>query len=110
VDGAWPSSGIVDGRYEYDAHGDRWSQLTFLLYLNDDFEGGCTTFYTPGPAGVLEARGVRPQVGSVLVFPHGEQLGAGCGYLVHEGSIVTKGAKYVMRTDVLYLRPPQQTR
>jgi hypothetical protein len=26
--------------------GDRWSRLTFLVYLNDDFEGGATTYYT----------------------------------------------------------------
>ena len=35
VDGAWPGSGIKDGILEYDAFGDRWSRLTFLLYLND---------------------------------------------------------------------------
>jgi hypothetical protein len=28
------------------AAGDRWSRLTFLVYLNDDFEGGATTYYT----------------------------------------------------------------
>jgi len=31
----------------HDAFGDRWSRLTFLMYLNDDFEGGATTFFTP---------------------------------------------------------------
>ena len=29
-------------RYVYDAFGDRLSKLTCLLYLNDDFKGGCT--------------------------------------------------------------------
>jgi len=39
----------------------RSSRLTFLIYLNDDFEGGCTTFFTPSlEHGVLESRGVRP--------------------------------------------------
>lgn len=34
VDGAWPGSGLgSDGKLEYDAFGDRWSRLTFLLYL-----------------------------------------------------------------------------
>jgi hypothetical protein len=48
VDGAWPGSGTnTEGEYEYDAFGDRWSRFTFLLYLNEDFSGGCTTFYTP---------------------------------------------------------------
>ena len=48
VDGAWPGSGLLDGKVVFDAFGDRWSRLTFLIYLNDGFEGGATTFYTPG--------------------------------------------------------------
>ena len=74
VDGAWPGSGLrSDGqKCVFDAFGDRWSKLTFLIYLNEDFEGGSTVFYTPASTseGVLEARGVAPRVGNVLVFPH----------------------------------------
>ncbi len=40
-------SGVVDGKLAYDVYGDRWSRFTFLIYLNDDFDGGATTFYTP---------------------------------------------------------------
>ncbi len=40
TDGAWPGSGMADGAYKYDAFGDRRSRLTFLCYLNEDFEGG----------------------------------------------------------------------
>jgi hypothetical protein len=40
-------SGVVDGKLAYDLYGDRWSRFTFLIYLNDDFDGGATTFYTP---------------------------------------------------------------
>lgn len=49
VDGAWPGSGVdpATGEYVFEAYGDRWSRLTFLVYLNNDFEGGCTTYYTP---------------------------------------------------------------
>jgi len=47
VDGAWPGSGIVDGEYQYNMFGDRLSRLTFILYLNEDFEGGATTFFSP---------------------------------------------------------------
>ncbi len=48
VDGAWPGSGLSsEGKVLFDAFGDRWSRLTFLIYLNDGFEGGSTTFYTP---------------------------------------------------------------
>ena len=102
IDGAWPGSGIdAEGNYVYDDFADgRMSRLTFLIYLNDDFSGGCTTFFTPSSRehGVLDARGVRPLACAALVFPHGDMLGA----LLHEGSAVTQGAKYVVRTDVLF--------
>jgi len=37
VDGAWPGSGTdpATGEYVFDAFGDRWSRLTFLVYLNE---------------------------------------------------------------------------
>lgn len=94
--------------YVYDASGDRRSRLTFLLYLNEDFEGGCTTFFNAAAdaVGVVEARGVAPRCGSVLCFPHGE----GAGSRVHEGSAVTTGSKYIVRTDVLYTLPPAGAR
>ena len=50
------------------------------------------------PAGEqLCARGVVPRAGSVLCFPQGNTAS-----LLHEGSAVTRGCKYVIRTDVLY--------
>jgi len=98
IDGSWPGSGVnADGQYLFDAFGDRWSCLTFLIYLNDDFEDGTTTFYMPAAEeGCLDARGVKPCAGHVLCFPHGSLAAA-----LHEGSAVTKGCKYVMRSDVL---------
>lgn len=101
-DGAWPPSGIdgETGKYLYDAspRAARQSSLfTFLVYLNDDFEGGETTFFTPSLRdGVLNAHPVRPTMGSVALFPHGESKGA----LLHEGTGVRRGAKYIIRTDV----------
>jgi hypothetical protein len=60
------------------------SLLTFMIYLNDTYEGGATRFET------LELRG---QTGMALVFEHG---------LIHEGGAVLQGRKYVMRSDVMY--------
>ncbi len=74
-----------DGRYERD-NGEQ-SEFSFLIYLNDDFEGGETVFSEP------ERIEVRPRTGSVLVFQH---------HLLHEGAVVTRGVKYVLRTDVMY--------
>ncbi|KAF9932210.1 hypothetical protein FBU30_008765 [Linnemannia zychae] len=105
VDGQWPGSGLdpVTGEYLYDAYnGTRWSRLTFLVYLNDEFEGGGTTFFTPSAdVGFLDAWANSPRSGSVLVFPHGDARGS----LLHEGSPVLKGAKYIIRADVLYQVP-----
>ncbi|KAJ5151126.1 uncharacterized protein N7482_010378 [Penicillium canariense] len=103
IDGAWPPSGILpDDTYVYDASPEdkkQSSMYTFLLYLNDEFEGGETTFFMPAAReGTLNAYPVRPVMGSVAIFPHGESNGA----LLHEGTGVRKGAKYIIRTDVEY--------
>ena len=45
--------------------------LTALVYLNDGFDGGCTTFYAPNEDGTLRARGIVPRAGCVLAFPPG---------------------------------------
>lgn len=60
------------------------SFLTFIIYLNDDYQGGATEF-------AWET--IRPTAGSVLVFPH---------RLRHQGAKVLAGTKYVLRTDVMY--------
>ncbi|CAI6339024.1 unnamed protein product [Periconia digitata] len=104
IDGAWPPSGIDPDTdaYQYDASpkdARQSSLFTFLIYLNDDFKGGETTFFIPNVKdGVINAYPVKPIMGSVAVFPHGEAQGA----LLHEGTGVVEGAKYVIRTDVEY--------
>jgi hypothetical protein len=79
------------------------SLFTFLIYLNDEFEAGETTFFLPSAReGSMNAYPVKPIQGTVAMFPHGETEGS----LLHEGTGVRKGArpsaKYVIRTDVLY--------
>ncbi len=69
---------------------DEMSWLTFLVYLNGDFEGGHTRFDL---ASLPEPVSVKPRAGLALAFAHG---------CLHEGEVVTSGVKYVLRTDVMY--------
>jgi len=66
---------------------------------SDGFTGGHTTYFLPatGTQGVL-AYPLRPTTGGAAVFPHGNADGS----LLHEGSGVGQGAKWVVRTEVLY--------
>ncbi|KAJ5152244.1 hypothetical protein N7492_010539 [Penicillium capsulatum] len=94
IDGAWPPSGILpDDTYVYDSSPEdnkQSSMYTFLLYLNDEFEGGETTFFMPASReGTLNAYPLRPVMGSVAMFPHGESNGA----LLHEGTGGTEGGE-----------------
>ena len=73
--GAWPPSALdAKGHYVYDcSNGKVLSRFTALLYLNDDFEGGWTTYFTPSPdVGVMNAFPVKPRAGSLVIFPHGD--------------------------------------
>ncbi len=73
------------------------SELTFLIYLNDDFTGGGTNFFhdfeTYLRFGDVPRLCVTPVRGTALVFRHRQ---------LHEGGIVESGRKYVLRTDVMY--------
>jgi hypothetical protein len=71
-----------DGAYER-GNGER-SWLTFMVYLNGDFEGGQTSF---------DQLAIEPECGKALIFAH---------HLRHKGEPVSSGRKYVLRTDVMY--------
>lgn len=64
------------------------SHVTVQIYLNDRFKGGCTRFICGG-----RHYDVKPRTGSALIFDHD---------MLHEGSEVTGGVKYSVRTDVMY--------
>ena len=74
-----------------------WSELTFMVYLNDDFEGGETNFFREDGSTTIR---VKPVTGMALVFTHP---------ILHEGAVVLSGRKYVIRTDVMYRIPRPKT-
>ena len=72
------------------------SKLSYLIYLNGDFDGGSTTFRDY--EGKEEKRRkiehiITPAAGTALLFRHQRW---------HEGSPLISGRKYVLRTDVFY--------
>lgn len=81
------------------------TRASFMIYLNDDFEGGSTRFFEVKEKKSRRGEGrgrkfdnrvrfsVRPPTGSVVVFDH---------LLLHEGAEVTAGIKYAVRSDVIY--------
>jgi len=82
-----------DGMYiRPDEHlkGCDFSRVTVQLYLHDvpEENGGATTFI-----GDTDVLGVQPMQGSCLLFTQD---------LYHEGSKLTSGLKYTMRTEVMY--------
>lgn len=77
-------------RAHFDAIGNADNQriLTFLVYLNEDFEGGETYFLKPG----LKVRG---QKGDGLLFRNADLSGAPDLNSQHSGLPVTAGEKYL---------------
>lgn len=96
-----------DGIY-WREDGSEASFVTIQVYLNnvEEGNGGETTFTTEKMSygrhahknknaftSPIKKLSVRPVTGRVLIFEH---------HLPHEGSLLTKGVKYTLRTDVMY--------
>ncbi|XP_011403122.1 PREDICTED: uncharacterized protein LOC105312290 [Amphimedon queenslandica] len=82
----------------YTINSDHKSILTCMFYLNgtDEFEGGLTNFITHKTRKLKHS--VTPEPGLCVIFPQANLD------FYHEGTKVTSGVKYIMRTDVMYKR------
>jgi len=85
----------VDGGYRFRETGES-SEYTFIVYLNDDFEGGSTRFcdvdyWVTSPKGI---RQVNAKQGNVLIFRQPD--------MKHCGTLITKGTKYIIQGMVMY--------
>eukprot|EP00750_Incisomonas_marina_P031945 INCI857.1.p1 GENE.INCI857.1~~INCI857.1.p1 ORF type:complete len:313 (+),score=60.50 INCI857.1:99-1037(+) len=74
--------------------GDR-SYLTVLLYLNAGYEGSTRLFNTKFGAGDDSYYDVAPEPGMVFVHEH---------RILHSGQPITRGTKYVIRTDIMFCK------
>ena len=69
------------------------SFMTFLVYLNDVEKGGETQFFDTYSK--EETFDIKPEMGSGVVFLH---------ELLHQGNDVLGGVKYLLRTDICYMK------
>jgi hypothetical protein len=106
TDGSWPGSAVIDSELITNAYHDRWSQLTFLLFLSDDYFGGSTQFFidpdkpsqpasNPDRATIVN---IKTPIGGVLCFPHGRHP----LHCLHSSEPIASGCKYIIRSDVLF--------
>lgn len=72
-----------DGSYKRNES--EFSYYTFLIYLNEGYEGGETKF----ASGEI----IAPKTGTALIFEHSQR---------HEGAALISGIKYVLRSDIMY--------
>jgi len=78
---------------------------TFMVYLNDDFEGGETRFYNelqrhyqkPDPDHAIYS--YRPRAGDALIFN---------SHITHDGGRLLNGQKYIMRSEIMYHAPAEE--
>lgn len=68
------------------------SRYTWMVYLNDNFQGGALAFEN--------GEAIQPETGLLVLFPHETK---------HESLPVAAGEKYVLRNDVAYRQLPQLT-
>ena len=96
----------MEGKNIHNAYPDRWSQMTFLILLSEDFKGGETQFWVNKHDKALPAKNaqdtklvnVRTPAGSVLCFPHGMHP----LHCLHSSAPIDEGIKYIIRTDLLF--------
>ena len=112
----YPTGTYFRGHYDspqLDTRSKRLSCWTVLVYLSHGVSGGGTTFWPESAErdGRKKAKGKKdkaaapsggmtfePIAGRLLLHWHGVARG---GCMLHEGDLVTKGDKWVLRTDVL---------
>lgn len=79
----------TDTGAEYDLDNNIFSKYTCLLYLNDDFTGGTTSFYTNE---LKKTVTIQPKKGRLLIFDID---------LFHAGDMVTSGIKNWIGTELI---------
>ncbi|KAF8894669.1 hypothetical protein BD779DRAFT_1502325 [Infundibulicybe gibba] len=75
-----------------------WTLLIYLTGVEDGVEGGETLFYKDEKGKSREVIAAPLTRGTALLHRHGQEC------MLHEGSPVRKGVKYVLRSDLMFTR------
>jgi len=75
-----------------------WTLLIYLTGMEDGVEGGETLFYKEERGKPREVITPSLKRGTALLHRHGQEC------MLHEGSPVRKGTKYVLRSDLMFTR------
>jgi hypothetical protein len=105
-DGSWPGSRVINDDLIANAYPDRYSQMTLLIFLTEDFHGGETRFLVNADDSTQPATrndkvknvDIRTPAGGILCFPHGMHP----LHCIHSSVPITDGVKYIIRSDVLF--------
>jgi len=98
----------MDGAYKRKVlrNNQRYQQqsfLTLLLYLNEGFEGGETIFF-PDHQHCRFLRDIENKVPTISQIPKKGTALVNIHNVLHAGSEVISGIKYVLRTDIIFER------
>ncbi|OBZ75937.1 Trafficking protein particle complex subunit 10 [Grifola frondosa] len=74
-----------------------WTLLVYLTGVEDGVEGGETIFYKDQKGKPRESITAPLTRGTALLHRHGNEC------LLHEGSPVVKGVKYILRSDLMFM-------
>lgn len=83
----------------YNESKNKRSFYTLNIYLNTEFNNGATRFFADDIETTKPFLMVKPEVGMGLVFMQPENK-----YIIHDGEKVCDGEKYIMRTDIIYVK------
>ena len=91
----------ADGKFErhrdagFCYNNDFRSVASLVIYLNDDFLGGTTSFWEDPDQPNTQTNQVMPNVGTAVYFNHNVE---------HQADALKQGTKYILRCDVMFHR------
>jgi predicted 2-oxoglutarate/Fe(II)-dependent dioxygenase YbiX len=98
-DSASSGKRVINRHLIANAYPDRYSEMTLILFLNEDYCGGSTRFLVEQDYSKNSLKvDIDTPAGSALCFPHGSHP----LHWFYSFEPILSGTKYIIRTDVLF--------